>query len=1079
VVFVADALGAWLVGQLADAGRRKLTTLVLGTDQERALRSAAIAAVQRTASELCPGDHEQASQMAMVVSQVFSAPVPGLRLAGEATVLGALQAGITGQLGVLDDPAATGIGQSSSDMLGVPGTVLAASLTYHLLQELVSRGSRGGPLEPLANQLSHDKTYLQGQRIEDKVMEVLARLDDTQAVAAAQTALGQSSVAAVGSAQEMTYLSAFVQRLAEVPSFLRPHSSRSVLHVRRSLTRRRAFAHAPWDPTIAVGDIVGTFRLLDAFNPRAQGRLRIVVTGGAGEGKTWWLESVASGLARRRALTGLQADPLPVLVRATDVLARDPGRAGVRPAIIESLLSDCGLADDAAVRSWLDEAWELQRLVVCLDGADEAGSIRRAELARVLRSLDRSGHFALVTSRPWFASEVVVRGTVVCRLEPLGYDARRELIERLGFAPEVGERMAFGGDLEREVVTPLHLALAWQVSRSGGRAEGHDLPVRMLEAYLGKPWRNDRSDDRGVIAAKMRVLGRVAAKAAHPRWSERIELRAYFAAIDRDEDRALAQGADPRSLGEQLLDRLDAVLETIEDESGEAVRFSHRPFHEGLVAHWLAQTSQAHRVRVLDEHEHDGSWTEITRNVLVKASPAELDLLLGGAAPISRARLRAAAEAARTSEQVVQAIRRVASGTTAALEFSPAASDRQLAHFLRSALRDPHLEWEHLAADPRAPSPKFLVDILGVDGVLDAVAQDERSHALIVRTLQDWDGELSAGPDHSPDAIRTGLKLAIHRRLMFGAYEHLLDMHKKLHGHNDWASQETELAAAEIDRRLEMLGDQDMPPPVVVAAVLSTLDLMVARDADVRRLVDRIAEVTAANDPIRNKILEETPFWKCLPTLVRSRSVDHLALLAFACARDALERDYSPTEEFDDLVKALERVLKGQPNYPTPYERLQGLTDRSRTAFDPRPPEKPFEISLHDLSGFIDPFDTANAAAAHIRERTADIISSLDYAQMPAPADLLNRLVAAVDREDDAYKLHDYPPELVAFFVDHILEIQHATPPACGVLLDLIQTAAPHTVDREVRRQLEAAVLRAGVEERKRCVGSWPLRLQT
>jgi hypothetical protein len=34
MVFVADDLGAWLVGLLADAGRKKLTTLVLGTDQE-------------------------------------------------------------------------------------------------------------------------------------------------------------------------------------------------------------------------------------------------------------------------------------------------------------------------------------------------------------------------------------------------------------------------------------------------------------------------------------------------------------------------------------------------------------------------------------------------------------------------------------------------------------------------------------------------------------------------------------------------------------------------------------------------------------------------------------------------------------------------------------------------------------------------------------------------------------------------------------------------------------------------------------------------------------------------------------
>ena len=51
--FVADDLGAWLIALLADAGRKKLTTLVLGTDQERALRSAATAAVRLHRARNC------------------------------------------------------------------------------------------------------------------------------------------------------------------------------------------------------------------------------------------------------------------------------------------------------------------------------------------------------------------------------------------------------------------------------------------------------------------------------------------------------------------------------------------------------------------------------------------------------------------------------------------------------------------------------------------------------------------------------------------------------------------------------------------------------------------------------------------------------------------------------------------------------------------------------------------------------------------------------------------------------------------------------------------------------------------
>jgi hypothetical protein len=47
-----DDLGDWLVGPLADAGRKKLPALVLGSDQERALRKAAAEAVQDTAAEI-------------------------------------------------------------------------------------------------------------------------------------------------------------------------------------------------------------------------------------------------------------------------------------------------------------------------------------------------------------------------------------------------------------------------------------------------------------------------------------------------------------------------------------------------------------------------------------------------------------------------------------------------------------------------------------------------------------------------------------------------------------------------------------------------------------------------------------------------------------------------------------------------------------------------------------------------------------------------------------------------------------------------------------------------------------------
>lgn len=82
MVFVVDDLGAWLVGLLADAGRKKLTTMVLGSDQERALRQAAAAAVRDTADEVSPSDGGRAGQIVMVIGEVFRQPTPDASLTG-------------------------------------------------------------------------------------------------------------------------------------------------------------------------------------------------------------------------------------------------------------------------------------------------------------------------------------------------------------------------------------------------------------------------------------------------------------------------------------------------------------------------------------------------------------------------------------------------------------------------------------------------------------------------------------------------------------------------------------------------------------------------------------------------------------------------------------------------------------------------------------------------------------------------------------------------------------------------------------------------------------------------------------
>lgn len=71
MVFATDDLAAWPAGGLADAGRKKLAALVLGTGQEWALRAVAAAAVQRTAAEL-RRVMSGAAELAMVVGEVFA-----------------------------------------------------------------------------------------------------------------------------------------------------------------------------------------------------------------------------------------------------------------------------------------------------------------------------------------------------------------------------------------------------------------------------------------------------------------------------------------------------------------------------------------------------------------------------------------------------------------------------------------------------------------------------------------------------------------------------------------------------------------------------------------------------------------------------------------------------------------------------------------------------------------------------------------------------------------------------------------------------------------------------------------------
>ena len=162
LLFVADDLSAWLIGVLADAGRRRLARLALGTDSERALRQAATEAALGAAAELCPADPGRTRELAAALSQAFGKPTPGDLIKAGGTMLESLHEGISGRLAVLDE----------AGLELAPGT-LAPALARHLIRAIVVHGAGGGPLSPLAAQLNHDATHLQGQRIENMIGQVL------------------------------------------------------------------------------------------------------------------------------------------------------------------------------------------------------------------------------------------------------------------------------------------------------------------------------------------------------------------------------------------------------------------------------------------------------------------------------------------------------------------------------------------------------------------------------------------------------------------------------------------------------------------------------------------------------------------------------------------------------------------------------------------------------------------------------------------------------------------------------------------------------------------------------------------
>jgi tetratricopeptide (TPR) repeat protein len=468
VVFVADDLGAWLVGLLADAGRKKLGAFVLGDDQQRALRSATSAAVRGTADELCPEDTKGAEELAAVISQVFGEPVPVSPLTGHGTVLEALQAGIASQLAVLDDADLTGTDQSAAALLGVSGKAVAEKLSGYLLREIIARAASGAPLAPLAAQLNHDVTHLRLERLQGTVDRV------------------------AGDAAWR-----FARQLQRAIADL--EGGRADARVVAQRTVVGDIPHEP--PAYQLRD-----DLLAELDMSAEaGRVSVVyaLTGLLGTGKT----HVAAAYARARIAGGWR---LVAWIHADDHGAMVSGLAAVAAAMD----LECAGLDGAGIGEAVRHRLELDgdRCVVVFDNADDPDELRpflpAAGDARVVITSTRQsmGHLGRRVQVGEFTVEEAL-ALLAARTGRSDVEGARSLVDELGCLPlALAQASAVIDDQHLDYGTYLGRLRKTPVEKLLGRVEAGQYPRGVASAILLSLENVQSGDETGLCASVMDLV---------------------------------------------------------------------------------------------------------------------------------------------------------------------------------------------------------------------------------------------------------------------------------------------------------------------------------------------------------------------------------------------------------------------------------------------------------------------------------------------------------------------------------------------------------------------------------------------
>ncbi|WP_433295650.1 trypsin-like peptidase domain-containing protein [Actinoplanes sp. CA-030573] len=170
------------------------------------------------------------------------------------------------------------------------------------------------------------------------------------------------------------------------------------------------------------------------WDPRRAENLTTVIRGLPGYGKSWLLAHHAETIAHdaRRAIDD-GADPeqqgIPLILDASALgtrLDQDPDRRGVAEALTKAVRLEKLPVDAAAdCAALIRQAFEIGRLVVCLDGLDEVPRQLRRGLQRALSILAASANTVLVSTRPSalpLLDEIVPDGRI--DVEVVGFSSR-------------------------------------------------------------------------------------------------------------------------------------------------------------------------------------------------------------------------------------------------------------------------------------------------------------------------------------------------------------------------------------------------------------------------------------------------------------------------------------------------------------------------------------------------------------------------------------------------------------------------------------------------------------------------------